>query len=309
MPGQVQQLRRRIRTVRSTRKIAKAQELVATSRIAKAQERVAASKPYAEAITQVLTALASNASVDNPLLIAREQVRRAGVLLITSDRGLAGAYNANAIRTCEQLVSRLRGDGKDVALYIIGRKGVSYYRFRNRPIEASWTGFSERPGYDDARRVGESLLEAFVAGADDGDAEHGPDGVRGVDELHIVSTHFQSLMTQSAEAHFLAPMEVEEREREPGLRPAYEFEPEAEELLDALLPKYLNTRIYAALLESAASESASRRRAMKAASDNADDLLKRYTREMNSARQAAITQEISEIVGGANALSASGSDG
>src|SRR5919112_672228 len=309
MAGQVQILRRRIRTVRSTKKIAKAQELVATSRIAKAQERVAASKPYAEAITQVLTALASNASVDHPLLQARERVRRAGVLLITSDRGLAGAYNANAIRTCEQLISRLRADGKDVALYVIGRKGVGYYRFRNRPIAASWTGFSERPSFADARQVGESLLEAFVVGADDSEENHGPENIQGVDELHIVSTHFRSLMTQTAEAHFLAPMQVEEREREPGLRPAYEFEPEAEELLDALLPKYLNTRIYAALLESAASESASRRRAMKAASDNADDLLRRYTREMNSARQAAITQEISEIVGGVEALSASGSDG
>jgi F-type H+-transporting ATPase subunit gamma len=309
MPGQVQQLRRRIRTVRSTRKIAKAQELVATSRIARAQERVAAAKPYAEAITHVLTELASNATVDNPLLQPRPQVRRAGVLLITSDRGLAGAYNANAIRTCEQLISRLRADGKDVALYVIGRKGVGYYRFRNRPIAASWTGFSERPSFDDARRVGESLLEAFVAGADDAAENHGPENIQGVDELHIVSTQFRSLMTQTAEAHFLAPMQVEEREREPGLRPAYEFEPEADELLEALLPKYLNTRIYAALLDSAASESASRRRAMKAASDNADDLLKRYTREMNSARQAAITQEISEIVGGANALAASGSDG
>lgn len=309
MAGQVQVLRRRIRTVRSTKKIAKAQELVATSRIAKAQERVAASKPYAEAITRVLTALASNATIDNPLLTARERVRRAGVLLITSDRGLAGAYNANAIRTCEQLLSRLRADGKDVALYIIGRKGTGYYRFRNRPIAASWTGFSERPSFEDARKVGESLLEAFVAGVDDTDTEHGPDGLQGVDELHIVSTQFKSLMTQSAEAHFLAPMQVEEREREPGLRAAYEFEPEADELLNALLPKYLNTRIYAALLDSAASESASRRRAMKSASDNADDLLKRYTREMNSARQAAITQEISEIVGGANALAAAGSDG
>jgi len=309
MAGQVQALRRRIRTVRSTKKIAKAQELVATSRIAKAQERVAASKPYAEAITRVLTALASNASVDNPLLQPRERVQRAGVLLITSDRGLAGAYNANAIRTCEQLLSRLRADGKDVALYIVGRKGVGYYRFRNRPIAASWTGFSERPSYEDARQIGESLLDAFVAGADDNGAQHGPENIEGVDELHIVSTRFQSLMTQSAEAHFLAPMQVEEREREPGLRPAYEFEPEAEELLAALLPKYLNTRIYAALLDSAASESASRRRAMKAASDNADDLLRRYTREMNSARQAAITQEISEIVGGVEALSASGSDG
>jgi F-type H+-transporting ATPase subunit gamma len=308
MAGQVQALRRRIRTVKSTKKIAKAQELVATSRIAKAQERVNASKPYAEAITRVLTALASNASVDNPLLQPRERVQRAGVLLITSDRGLAGAYNANAIRTAEQLMARLRADGKEVALYIVGRKGVAYYRFRNRAIAASWTGFSERPSFSDARTIGDALLEAFVAGADDGEGTYGPDDIEGVDELHIVSTRFKSLMTQAAEARFLAPMQVEDREREPGLRPAYEFEPEAEDLLNALLPKYLNTRIYAALLDSAASESASRRRAMKSASDNADDLLKRYTREMNSARQAAITQEISEIVGGANALAAAGSD-
>ncbi len=195
-----------------------------------------------------------------------------------------------------------------MALYIVGRKGLGYYRFRNRPVETSWTGFSERPTFEDARKIGESLLEAFVAGADDTDDSYGPDGIQGVDELHIVSTQFKSLMTQSPQARFLAPMQVEEKEREPGLRASYEFEPEAEELLDALLPKYLNTRIYAALLDSAASESASRRRAMKSASDNADDLLKRYTREMNSARQAAITQEISEIVGGVEALSAAGSD-
>ncbi len=308
MAGQVQALRRRIRTVKSTKKIAKAQELVATSRIAKAQERVHASKPYAEAITQVLTALASTASRDNPLLTPRAPVRRAGVLVITSDRGLAGAYNANAIRTTEQLIARLRADGKQVALYVVGRKGVTYYRFRNREIQASWTGFSERPTFEDARIIGESLIAAFTAGADDTEDHHGPDGILGVDELHIVNTQFKSLMTQTAQARFLAPMQVEEREREPGLRPAYEFEPEADELLDALLPKYINTRIYAALLDSAASESASRRRAMKSASDNADDLLKRYTREMNSARQAAITQEISEIVGGANALAAAGSD-
>ncbi len=308
MAGQVQALRRRIRTVRSTKKIAKAQELVATSRIAKAQERVNASKPYAEAITQVLTALASNATVDNPLLVPRERVRRAGVLLITSDRGLAGAYNANAIRTAEQLVARLRADGKEPLLYVVGRKGVGYYRFRGRPIEASWTGFSERPSFSDAKTIGDALLEAFIAGADDNGNHYGPDSIQGVDELHIVSTRFRSLMTQSAEAHFLAPMQVEEQHREPGLRPAYEFEPDADDLLNALLPKYLNTRIYAALLDSAASESGSRRRAMKSASDNADDLLKRYTREMNSARQAAITQEISEIVGGANALAAAGSD-
>ena len=308
MAGQVQALRRRIKTVKSTKKIAKAQELVATSRIAKAQERVAAAKPYSDAITHVLTELASNANLDHPLLTARPRVIRAGVLVITSDRGLAGAYNANALRTAEQLMARLREDGKQVALYVVGRKGVTYYRFRNREIAASWTGFSERPTFADAREIGESLIEAFTAGADDDGGHHGPDGVPGVDELHIVNTQFKSLMTQTPTARFLAPMQVEETEREPGLRPAYEFEPEAEELLHALLPKYVNTRIYAALLDSAASESASRRRAMKSASDNADDLLKRYTREMNSARQGAITQEISEIVGGANALAAAGSD-
>ncbi|GIF36385.1 F0F1 ATP synthase subunit gamma [Actinoplanes xinjiangensis] len=309
--GQVQALRRRIRTVKSTKKITKAQELVATSRIAKAQERVNASRPYSLAITKVLGALASNASVDNPLLVTRERVRRAGVLLITSDRGLAGAYNANAIRTAEQLIAQLKSEGKEVALYIVGRKGVGYYRFRGRDIAASWTGFSERPSFADAKKIGDALIEGFAAGSET-EGTFGPDGIAGVDELHLVSTEFKSLMTQHANAKPLAPVQVEaqadaeEKSSEP--RAAYEFEPDADELLDALLPKYLNTRIYAALLDSAASESASRRRAMKSASDNADDLLKRYTREMNSARQAAITQEISEIVGGANALAAAGSD-
>ncbi|MFC7527670.1 F0F1 ATP synthase subunit gamma [Actinoplanes sp. GCM10030250] len=309
MAGQVQALRRRIRTVKSTKKIAKAQELVATSRIAKAQERVKASRPYSEAIAKVLSALASNASVDNPLLVARERVQRAGVLLITSDRGLAGAYNANAIRTSEQLISRLKSEGKEVALYVVGRKGVGYYKFRNREVAASWTGFSERPTFEDAKRIGDALIEAFAAGSET-DGSFGPENIAGVDELHIVSTEFKSLMTQSANARPLAPVQVEAQEDgdKSELRPAYEFEPDADELLDALLPKYLNTRLYTALLDSAASESASRRRAMKSASDNADDLLKRYTREMNSARQAAITQEISEIVGGANALAAAGSD-
>jgi F-type H+-transporting ATPase subunit gamma len=307
MAGQVQLLRRKIRTVKSTKKITKAQELVATSRIAKAQERVAASRPYAEAITDVLTALASNSNIDNPLLVPREHVRRAGVLLITSDRGLCGAYNANAIRTCEQLISRLRDEGKQVQLYITGRKGVAYYRFRKREIAGSWTGFSEQPRFENAREIGETLIRVFLAGADDTDEGYGADGVPGIDELHLVHTQFRSLMTQTPEARVVAPLEVETEEAT-GPLPAYDFEPEADELLDALLPKYINTRIFAALLDSAASESAARRRAMKSASDNADDLLKRYTREMNSARQAAITQEISEIVGGANALAAAGRD-
>ncbi|MEU8260250.1 F0F1 ATP synthase subunit gamma [Micromonospora sp. NPDC048999] len=311
MAAQVRVLRQRIRSAKSMKKITKAMELVATSRIAKAQARVAASLPYAQAITGVLTALASNARIDHPLLTPRERVRRAGVLLVTSDRGLAGGYSSNAIRTAESLIARLRADGKEPVLYIIGRKGVTFYRFRNRPIEANWTGFSEQPSFADARAVGETLIKAFVGGADDVDGGPGADGVLGIDELHIVYTEFKSLMTQTPVTRIIGPMQVEERPRSEapqGLLPAYEFEPEAEALLDALLPKYINTRIYAALLESAASESAARRRAMKSATDNAEEMIDKYTREMNSARQAGITQEISEIVGGANALAASGSE-
>jgi F-type H+-transporting ATPase subunit gamma len=294
------------------KKITKAMELVATSRIAKAQERVAASRPYAIAITDVLTALASApATLENPLLVGRPTVRRAGVLVVTSDRGLCGGYNVNAIRTAEQLISRLREEGKQVALYVVGRKGVTYYRFRDRDIEGSWTGFSEQPAFEDARIVGETLIQAFEAGADDveghGEARHGADGILGVDELHVVHTQFKSLMTQTPAANFLAPMQVEETEVS-GPLPVYEFEPEAEKLLEALLPKYINTRIYAALIDAAASESAARRRAMKAATDNAEEMVGTLTRLMNAERQAEITEEISEIVGGANALAAAGSE-
>ncbi|GAA2522062.1 F0F1 ATP synthase subunit gamma [Pilimelia columellifera] len=307
MAGQVRVLRQRIRSAKSMKKITKAMELVATSRIAKAQARVAASLPYAESITGVLTALASSTAIDHPLLTARPQVRRAGVLVITSDRGLAGGYSYNAIKTAEQLMARLRDEGKEPVLYVVGRKGLAYYTFRSRAIGASWTGFSEQPSFADAQRIGATLIEAFVRGADDTASGPGPDGVLGVDELHIVSTQFKSLMTQTPRARVIGPMQVQDQPTAAGL-PAYEFEPEAEALLDALLPKYINTRIYAALIDSAASESASRRRAMKSATDNADDMIQKYTREMNSARQAGITQEISEIVGGVNALAAAGSE-
>lgn len=291
------------------RKITKAMELVATSRIAKAQERVTASLPYSNAITDVMTALASNADIDHPLLVPRTRVRRAGVVVITSDRGLCGAYNANVIRTAEELTTKLREDGKQVALYVVGRKGVAYYTFRDRDIHASWTGFSEQPTFADARVVSETLQAAFMAGADDGDDDPGPDGTLGVDEVHVVHTQFRSLMTQLPVANFLAPLQVEETEAtEEIILPVYEYEPDPTTLLEALLPKYINTRIYAALLDAAASESAARRRAMKSATDNADEMIQTLTREMNSARQAEITQEISEIVGGANALAAAGSE-
>jgi F-type H+-transporting ATPase subunit gamma len=307
MPIQVRVLRQRIRSAKSMKKITKAMELVATSRIAKAQARVAASLPYANAITDVLTALASNSRVDHPLLTPRERVRRAGVLVVTSDRGLAGGYSTNAIKAAESLIARLREDGKEPVLYVIGRKGVTFYRFRNRPIEANWTGFSEQPGFENARDVGDTLIKAFTAGAADADGAPGGE-VLGIDELHIVYTQFKSLMTQTPVARIIGPMQVEDRPRAEHPLPAYEFEPEADALLDALLPRYINTRIYAALIESAASESAARRKAMKSATDNAEEMIENYTREMNTARQASITQEISEIVGGANALAASGSE-
>lgn len=288
------------------KKITKAMELIATSRIAKAQARMEAAKPYAEAITSVLTALAANATVEHPLLTPRPQVRRAGVLVITSDRGLAGGYSSNAIRAAEALMDRLRGEGKEPVLFVVGRKGVTYYRFRNRPIEASWTGFSEQPTFDDARTIGETLTDAFLRGGGDADTGAEANRVRGLDELHIVYTEFRSLMTQTPVSRVIGPMEIEKQPQ--GVLPAYEFEPDPEALLNALVPKYINTRIYAALIEASASESASRRRAMKNATDNAEEMIRQYTREMNSARQAGITQEISEIVGGANALAAAGSE-
>ena len=302
--------RRRIRAVQGIRKTTKAMELVATSRIGKAQLAVEAAKPYANEITRVLSALASNSSTDHPLLVERADARRAAVLVITSDRGLAGAYSANALRAANELMALLRDEGKQPVLYVVGRKGVGYYRFRGQEMAGQWTGFSERPSFADAREVGRTLIAAFVAGADDTAEGPGGDDVYGVDEIHLVYTEFRSMLTQVPVATRIAPLVVEEAEGPPpeGYLPAYVFEPEPGELLDALLPKYINTRIFAALLDSAASESASRRRAMKAATDNAEDLIKNLTRESNQVRQGEITQEISEIVGGADALAAAGSE-
>jgi len=299
--------RQRIRSVDSMKKITKAMELIAASRIGKARGRVESSRPYAEEITGVLTALASSGSVAHPLLLERPEPKRAAVLLITSDRGLAGGYSANAIKRAEELQQLLREEGKEVRLYVIGRKGVGYYRFRERPIAQEWTGFSEQPTYPDAREAGQTLIRLFSAGADDTAEGPGEDQIEGVDELHIVYTEFVNMVIQRPVAKRIAPLVVEESDEEApaGLLPAYEFEPEPEELLNALLPKYITTRIYSALLESAVSESVARQRAMQAASDNADDLLTSLQRELNTARQAQITQEISEIVSGADALAAS----
>jgi F-type H+-transporting ATPase subunit gamma len=323
MAGSLRALRRRIRSTQSTKKIFSAQELIAGARIVRAQNRVEASKPYAREITRVLSALAGSASLDHPLLTERTDASRVGVLVITSDRGFAGSYNVNVLRRTEELLRLLRNEGKDPVLYVVGRKGETYYRFRDRDIEDSWTGFSEQPGYEDAQEVGRVLIEAFTAGEDDEDGNAGADGIFGVDELHIVYTEFRSLLSQVPVAKRMAPLVVEEVDefrderdeagqdssgRSSEIPTSYEFEPSAEALLDALLPKYVTTRIYAAMLEAAASESASRRRAMKSASDNAEELAKNLSRQANQARQAEITQEISEIVGGADALVSAGSD-
>ncbi|SNS04335.1 ATP synthase F1 subcomplex gamma subunit [Geodermatophilus pulveris] len=322
MASNLRALRRRIRSTKSTKKIFSAQELIAGARIVRAQARVEASKPYAREITRVLSALAGSASLDHPLLTERQGARRAAVLVITSDRGFAGSYNVNVLRRTEELLSLLRQEGKEPVLYVVGRKGETYYSFRNRPVAETFTGFSEQPGYADAQRVGEQLIAAFTAGEDDDEGGAGADGVLGVDELHIVYTEFRSLLAQIPVAKRMAPLEVEEVEEfdyeredraagrtgDSGVPTSYEFEPSPDALLDALLPKYVTTRIFAAMLESAASESASRRRAMKSASDNAEELAKNLSRQANQARQAEITQEISEIVGGADALVSAGAD-
>jgi F-type H+-transporting ATPase subunit gamma len=316
MAGSLRALRRRIRSTQSTKKIFSAQELIAGARIVRAQNRVEASKPYAREITRVLSALAGSASLDHPLLTERTDARRVAVLVITSDRGFAGSYNVNVLRRTEELLGLLRNEGKEPVLYVVGRKGETYYRFRDREFADSWTGFSEQPGYEDAQAVGSTLIDAFTAGEDDESGN--ADGILGVDELHIVYTEFRSLLSQVPVAKRMAPLVVEEvdefrderdePERTSEVPTSYEFEPSAEALLDALLPKYVTTRIYAAMLEAAASESASRRRAMKSASDNAEELAKNLSRQANQARQAEITQEISEIVGGADALVSAGSD-
>jgi F-type H+-transporting ATPase subunit gamma len=299
MAATLRELRGRIRSAGSIKKITKAQEMIATSRIGKAQARLNEARPYAAEITNMLTTLADKAALDHPLLVERPEPKRAGVLVVSSDRGLCGAYNSSAFRRAEELFSRLRQDGKAPVLYTVGRKALGYYTFRNWDISDSWTGFSERPSYEDATKVAETLVDAFMAGADGNGHE---DGAAGVDELHIVYTEFKSMMSQSAEAHRIAPMVVEYVEEDRGPHTLYSFEPDATTLFEALLPRYLTTRVYTALLESAASELASRQRAMKSASDNADDLIKDLTLQANRERQAQITQEISEIVGGANAL-------
>jgi F-type H+-transporting ATPase subunit gamma len=296
MGAELRIYRRRIRSARQTQKITRAQELIATSRIARAQQAVQRSRPYTEQITRAIESIASQTDIAHPLVEEREAPDKAAVLVVSSDRGLAGAYNANVFRMTEQLLSTLRDEDKEPRVYVVGRKAVGYFRFRDRPMVQSWTGFSEQPRYEDAKEAADTMIQAFV--------EHE------VDEIHAVYTEFASALTQRTVARRFLPLVVEETD-EPsphGPLPLYTFEPSPEEVLDALLPRYIESRVFTALLESAASESAARRRAMKAATDNAEELIKVLVRAENQARQAEITQEIMEIVGGAEALQKTGSD-
>ena len=296
MGAQLRVYKRRIRSVTATKKITKAMEMIAASRVVKAQRKVAASTPYATELTRAVTAVGTGSNTKHPLTTEAETATRSAVLLLTSDRGLAGAFNSNAIKAAELLTARLEAEGKEVDTYIVGRRGLAHYNFRERKVAESWSGFTDEPTYADAKKVAGPLIEAIETETAEG----------GVDELHIVYTEFVSMMTQNAVDGRLLPLSLEEVAEESSTKgeilPLYEFEPSAEDVLDALLPRYVESRIYNALLQSAASKHAATRRAMKSATDNAGDLITTLSRLANAARQAEITQEISEIVGGSAAL-------
>lgn len=295
MGAQLRVYRQRIRSAKTTKKITRAMELIAASRIQKAKARVDASNPYTTAITRAVSAVATHSDIDHPLLTEAEKVERAAVVIFTSDRGLAGAFNSQVLREAEELAELLRAEGKEITYYLIGRKAQGYFAFRNRPSARVWSGGTENPVFETAQEIGEALLEAFGTPTNEG----------GVDEIHIVYNRLVSMVSQVPKVHRLLPLQVVEgvAEAEAGVAPLYEFEPDPETVLDRLLPAYIEARLFNALLESAAAKHAATQKAMKSASDNADSLINDYTRLANNARQAEITQQISEIVGGADALS------
>lgn len=321
--GSLRELKSRIKSVNSTKKITKAQELIATSRISRAQANVVAAEPYAQMISVSIGRLAAASSLDNKMLCeCTSPTKRSAILIVTSDRGMCGGYNNNVLRRAESLATLLREQGSEVVFYVTGQKGIEYFRFRERPIAGAWSGFSHQPGYIETHNVRHHLIDGFLAGAEgtakkrvgagDGETE-----LQGFDEVHIVYTEFVSMLTQQPVAVRILPIRPVYSEEElpelgedllsdavppEDITPKYEFEPDADTLLAALLPKYVSRRIFAAMLDAAASENAARRTAMKAASDNATELVNNLSREANSARQAQITQEISEIVGGVDAL-------
>jgi F-type H+-transporting ATPase subunit gamma len=293
--GQERLLRRRIRSIQSTQKITRAQELIAASRIVRAQSRVHAAQPYSDSITEVVGDLAAGGGgISSALLVSRPEVRNVAHIVIAADRGLCGAYNSNVLRTAEAAVAEDLAAGRGYSLVTSGRKAEAYFRYRGYTIDAAFSGFSDQPSYEDAREIGQAATRAFLA--------------EETDLVEIIYTRFLSAGVQAVERHVLVPMqrdEVEAAEDEAKVAASYEFEPSPDTILDLLLPRYVESRVFAALLNAAASEHASRQRAMKSATDNAGDLIVSLSRVMNRARQDSITTEIMEIVGGAEALRSS----
>ncbi len=301
MGAQLRVYRQKIKSAQTTKKITRAMELISASRIAKAQQRVAASTPYSRAVTRAVSAVSTYSNVDHPLTTEPERIDRAAVVIFTSDRGLAGAFSSNVLKEAEQLTSLLREQGKEVVYYLVGRKAVSNFSFRRRESVRQWIGGTDLPQVDTAKEIADTLLEAFMKDYADG----------GVDEIHLIYNRFISMIAQEPEVVRLLPLEVVEAEVETPSNevfPLYEFEPDVSKVLDALLPVYIESRIFNGMLQSAASEHAARQKAMKSATDNAQKLILNYTRLSNQARQAEITQQISEIVGGADALASVGDE-
>ena len=301
MGAQLRVYRQKIKSAQTTKKITRAMELISASRIAKAQQRVAASTPYSRAVTRAVSAVSTYSNVDHPLTTEPARIDRAAVLIFTSDRGLAGAFSSNVLKEAEQLTALLREQGKEVVYYLIGRKSVSNFNFRRIESVKQWIGGTDLPQVDTAKEIADTLLEAFMKDYADG----------GVDEIHLIYNRFISMISQEPEVVRLLPLEVVEAEVETPSNevfPLYEFEPDVTKVLDALLPVYIESRIFNGMLQSAASEHAARQKAMKSATDNAQKLILNYTRLSNQARQSEITQQISEIVGGADALASVGDE-
>lgn len=296
MGAQLRVYRQKIKSAQTTKKITRAMELISASRIQKAQQRVAASGPYSRAVTRAVSAVATFSNVDHVLTTEPEKIERAAIVIFSSDRGLAGAFNTNVLREAGELAARLQGQGREVVYYLVGRKAAGYFAFRKRDAERIWTGNTDSPEFETAKEIGDAIVAKFLQPASEG----------GVDEIHIVYNRFVSMLVQVPEVVRLLPLEVVEGVETPGdneVLPLYEFEPEVGDVLDALLPVYIESRIFNAMLQSAAAKHAATQKAMKSASDNADKLITTYTRLANNARQSEITQQISEIVGGADALS------
>jgi F-type H+-transporting ATPase subunit gamma len=296
--GQERVLRRRIKSVQSTKKITRAMELIAASRILRAQQRVAAARPYSEQITEVIRNLASaGAGMNQPLLTPREEVRTVGFVVVTADRGLAGGYNSGVIRAAEAALREEQAKGRRYSLILAGKKAQNYFRFRGYDIDAAFTGFSEQPSYENAREIAQEVVRRF----DDGE----------IDQVELVYTQFLSAGSQRVVVRRFMPLEaaaITEAAEARGPTADYEFEPSPDGILERLLPRYVEARLFAALLDAAASEHAARQRAMKSATDNAEELIKSLTRVANRARQESITTEIMEIVGGAEAMAQSSDD-